>query len=522
MDTVPTSTGRPLSRISTISRTTWRNFSFLGREDQIGLVVPDQGQVGGDLDHIEVVDLGEFSGFRGGRTGHAGDLVVEPEIVLIGDAGNGLGFKLNGNALLGFDGLMQPFAVAPPLHDTPRELIDDKHFTVAHHVFVIALKQIVRPERLFEHVLHAEIGVFVEVPDTKQPLGHAHAAIGNDDLVVFLVDLERRLDLHKLLLLVHADEIGVLPAGMEFEQFIRDADPKFIGRFPLAVVRIEQFAKLLRKPFAQRLLGTAQLGQKLIEIADLDEQVLGPHAGAADDFVDLVVQVGAFLRTPGDDERGPRFVDKNRVDLVHDGVVERPLNPHLGPNGHVVAQIVEPELVVGAVGDVGAVAHLALGRAHIVLDQPDGHPEKLVDWAHPFLVAPGQVIVHGDQVHPVAGQRVEVDGHGGDEGLAFARHHLRDAALMQNNPADNLDVEGAHANNAFGHFAHGGKRVGQQVVEGLALGEPLFEAPGLCAQFVVAHGHVHGLTRVDRFQQRREPFDLPVAACAEKRFSRLC
>ena len=42
-------------------------------------------------------------------------------------------------------------------------------------------------------------------------------------------------------------------------------------------------------------------------------------------------------------------------DLVDDRVMERPVDHVLQPELHVVAQIVEAELVVGAVGDVAAI-----------------------------------------------------------------------------------------------------------------------------------------------------------------------
>ena len=54
--------------------------------------------------------------------------------------------------------------------------------------------------------------------------------------------------------------------------------------------------------------------------------------------------------------RGSGLIDQDRVDLVDDGVEERPLD-HLGQIiDHVVAQVIEAELVVGAIGNVGAIS----------------------------------------------------------------------------------------------------------------------------------------------------------------------
>ena len=80
------------------------------------------------------------------------------------------------------------------------------------------------------------------------------------------------------------------------------------------------------------------------------------------------VEVGAVLDRAGDDERGARLVDQDRVDLVDDGVGVAALH-HLGrAHLHVVAQVVEAELVVGAVGDVAGVLRAPLVVVELVHD----------------------------------------------------------------------------------------------------------------------------------------------------------
>jgi hypothetical protein len=61
------------------------------------------------------------------------------------------------------------------------------------------------------------------------------------------------------------------------------------------------------------------------------------------------------LGLAADDERRAGLVDEDRVDLVDDGVVERALHVLERRELHVVAQVVEAELVVLAVGDVAPV-----------------------------------------------------------------------------------------------------------------------------------------------------------------------
>ena len=67
-------------------------------------------------------------------------------------------------------------------------------------------------------------------------------------------------------------------------------------------------------------------------------------------------------------------------------------------------QVIETELVVRAVGDVAAVRLLALVGRQVVLDDPDLEAEELVDRAHPFRVAPGQVVVDRHHVDALARQ----------------------------------------------------------------------------------------------------------------------
>ena len=133
------------------------------------------------------------------------------------------------------------------------------------------------------------------------------------------------------------------------------------------------------------------------------------------------------------------------VDLVDDRVVVAALHHRLAVVFHVVAQIVEAELVVGGVGDVGGVGGAALVVGQAVDDDADGQAEELVDAAHPFRVAPGEIVVDGDDMDALAGERVEIDGQRRHQRLALAGAHLGDAAIVKDHAADELDVEGPHA-----------------------------------------------------------------------------
>ena len=111
-------------------------------------------------------------------------------------------------------------------------------------------------------------------------------------------------------------------------------------------------------------------GEILFAFAELDAELCLPlvierfdlfaELELGNDLADAGILVGGLVGGAGDDERGARFVDEDRVDFVDDGVVVAALHAILDVELHVVAQVVEAEFVVGAVGDVGGVGGAAL------------------------------------------------------------------------------------------------------------------------------------------------------------------
>ena len=162
--------------------------------------------------------------------------------------------------------------------------------------------------------------------------------------------------------------------------------------------------------------------------------------------------------------------------------MERPLDHLLARIFHIVAQVVEAELVVGRVGDVAIVGVAALLVAEVGDDHPDGHAEEAIDLAHPVGVAAGEIVVDGDDMDALALERVQIDRERRDEGLALAGLHLGDLAAVERDAADQLDVVMALAERADRRLANGREGLGDQIVELFAIGQPLAEALGLAAQ----------------------------------------
>src|ERR1700678_2712058 len=155
-----------------------------------------------------------------------------------------------------------------------------------------------------------------------------------------------------------------------------------------------------------------------------------------DDSVDLVILVGGFFAWTRNNQRSAGFVHQDRIYFVHDREVVAALGTILQAEFHVVAQIVEAVLVVGAVSDIGGVIGATLLVVQIVHKNSVRQPQEPVDAAHPFGVALGQIIVDRDDVDALAFERIQVAGQRGNQRFAFARPHFGDAAPVQKNATD--------------------------------------------------------------------------------------
>jgi hypothetical protein len=226
------------------------------------------------------------------------------------------------------------------------------------------------------------------------------------------------------------------------------------------------------------------------------------------ELIDAHVQLGALLRRAGDDQRRARLVDQDRIDFVDDCVREPALRAVGEPECEVVAQVVETELVVGAVRDVAGIRRTLLVGALATLDHADRQAEEAVDRAHPIRVTLRQVFVDRNDVHALGGQRVQIGRQGRDQRFAFASAHLGDLALVQHHAADQLDVEVPHPKRAARSLADRGECVGQQILQVLAAGQPLAELRGLALELLVAQ-------RLERFFERVGAGDALVIAAQE-------
>ncbi len=123
---------------------------LLGLVDDVGLVRADHRPVGRDRHHADLVDLVELGRLGLRRTGHAGELLVEAEVVLQGDRGEGLVLLLDLDAFLGLDRLVHALVVAAAVQDAAGELVDDEDLAVVDDVVLVPLVELLGLERVVE------------------------------------------------------------------------------------------------------------------------------------------------------------------------------------------------------------------------------------------------------------------------------------------------------------------------------------------------------------------------------------
>ena len=367
------------------------------------------------------------------------------------DSGVCDGFALHADALFGFNRLMQPVGVAPPVHQAAGEFVNDNHFAVLHHIIAVALEDGVRLERVLGEMHKLKVLSAVDVADIQHPFQLGDAFVCERGGAVLFV-------------------YGVVILALQRERQAREA----------------------------------------------------------------LVLFGGLLRRPADDKRRARFVYQDVVHLVNDSETAPALDAQGHIHHHIIAQIVEAELVVRAVGDVGGVSLVALHAAHVLhpalrrfgvrvedvrrfmLQYAHGYAEEVKDFAHPLGVPPCQVIVDRNDVNAFAADGVEIRRQRRRQRLAFAGSHFGYLALMQRNPAYELRIEVAHAQRALGRLAHRRECFGQDVVHRSAAVQPRLELGAQRAEFGVGQALEIRLQIVDFGNHAAELLDCALIRAADK------
>ena len=166
---------------------------------------------------------------------------------------------------------------------------------------------------------------------------------------------------------------------------------------------------------------------------------------------------------------------------------------------HVVAEIVEADLVVRHVGDVAGVggAACSVGERLVGVDDARGEAEEAVELAHPGCVATREVVIDGDEVGALAFERCEEERERRGKRLSLTGLHLGDGAFKEHHASDQLHIVVAHAERAASAFAADGEGLGEQALGRLALVAAAAELGNAAAELVVGKVGQRGLELID-------------------------
>ena len=252
--------------------------------------------------------------------------------------------------------------------------------------------------------------------------------------------------------------------------------------------------------------GNALLRQLDVSALDIDDIVLILFQ-TADETVRADIFIGGLSFAAGNDQRCARFIDQDGVDFIDESEVQLAQYAVFDPGDHVVAQIVETDFRVGRIGDVAVIGFALFGRRHRVFVEADGQTEEAMDLSHPLAVTFRQIFVDGDDVHAVSGQRVQVDGHDGSQGLAFTGLHLGDIAAVQDIGAFELTEIRVFPDDTLGRFTGDCEGIRQDVIQRFAGCQFLAEFSGHVLKIVILHLRVlrgEVFDRTDSFLDRGE------------------
>ena len=98
-----------------------------------------------------------------GRAGHAAQFRVHAEIILEGDGGECLVFRLDIHRFLGFHRLVQTVRPAAAIHHAAGELVDDDDLAILDDVIDVAAEHHVRTQRLIDMVHDGGVFEIIEV-----------------------------------------------------------------------------------------------------------------------------------------------------------------------------------------------------------------------------------------------------------------------------------------------------------------------------------------------------------------------
>ena len=237
-----------------------------------------------------------------------------------------------------------------------------------------------------------------------------------------------------------------------------------------------------------------------------------------DDLVGKNVVCRICFSRPGNDQRRPRLIDKDRIHLIDDGKMMVALDHVFETKLQIIAQVIKAEFIVGSISNItfiGLAARIIFKPAR---DTANCHAQKFIDLAHPSRITRRQIIIHRDNVNTVAGQGIQKHRQRGDESFALARLHFGDLPPMQGHAPHQLDVEMALTQCPLGSLAHQRKRLRHEIVQCFARFQTRSQICGGRWEICICKTCHTVFQIIDYFHHGDELFHNPVVRIAKQAF----
>lgn len=163
-------------------------FFAVGAEEGVGVVLADDGAVGGDDLDFHAVDFAELLALGFGGAGHAGGVGVLEDVVLEGDGGEDAAGAADGDAFLFFERGLDAGGPLALKSEAAFVFIDGNDAIVADEIVAVAGQEVVGVEGVVYGGGPGCVVFFVEAAFVEEGFGAFHAGVGEFDLIAFPVD----------------------------------------------------------------------------------------------------------------------------------------------------------------------------------------------------------------------------------------------------------------------------------------------------------------------------------------------
>ena len=202
--------------------------------------------------------------------------------------------------------------------------------------------------------------------------------------------------------LVHHFDLAVL------HHVIHVAPQQFLGVDGMVQSNQErEIFRVIKVAAAQRRLGSSGAMRGQVDVAGVFVgRVVGARLKLPREHGHAMRQVLGGGGGARDHQGNARFVDQDGIGFVDQREVEVALDQIGRIVTQMVAQQIEADFVGGGVGDVGVVGAPPVIKGHVLGHVRHRKPQQPVHSAHPFRIAPGQVIIHRQHMDALAGEGI--------------------------------------------------------------------------------------------------------------------